>query len=74
MEKQCNAATCRIDILVSSRSYSSLSNIEIISLIIMMATFNGDPNTTILSCYSPTNVTEELKVEQLYLKLASLIR
>ena len=40
----------------------------------MMATFNGDPNTTILSCYSPTNVTEELKVEQLYLKLASLIR
>ena len=39
-----------------------------------MATFNGNPNTTIISCYSPINVNEELEVEQFYLELASLTR
>ena len=69
-----NAATGGIGILVSSRAYSYLSNIEIISPKIMMATFNGNPNTTIISCYSPKNVTEELEVEQFYLELAILTR
>ena len=40
----------------------------------MVATFHGIPNTTIISCYSPTNVSEELKVEQFYMELASLTR
>ena len=39
-----------------------------------MSTFNENPSTTIISCYSPTNVSEELEVEQLYLELASLTR
>ena len=58
--------------LVNSREYSSISNIEIISPRIMVATFNGNPNTTIISCNSPINVSEELEVEQFYLELASL--
>ena len=36
----------------------------------MMATFNGDLNTAIILCYSPTHVTEELEVEKFYLELA----
>ena len=65
---------CNNGILVSSRSYSSLSNIEIISPRIMMATFNGNPNTTIISCYNLTNITKKLEVEQFYLELTSLTR
>ena len=38
----------------------------------MVATFHGNPNTTIISCYSPTNVSEELQVEQFYMEFASL--
>ena len=57
-----HSATRGIGQLVSSRAYSSLSNIESISPRIMMATFNGNPNTTIISCYSPINVIEELEV------------
>ena len=39
----------------------------------MVATFHGT-KTTIISCYSPTNVSEELEVEQFYMELASLTR
>ena len=69
-----NAATGGIGLLVSSMVSSSLSNVEIISSIKMMTTFNGNPNTTIISCYSPTNVSEELDLEfeQFYLDLAYL--
>ena len=40
----------------------------------MVATFHGNPNTTIISCYSTTNISEELEVEQFYMELASLTR
>ena len=40
----------------------------------MVATFHGNPNITIKSCYSPTNVSEELEVEQFYMELTSLTR
>ena len=67
-----NSSIGGIGLLVNSRAYSSLSNIETISPRIMAATFHGNPNTTIISCYSPTNVSEELEVEQFYMELASL--
>ena len=67
-----NASIGGIGLLVNSRAYSSLSNIETISPIIMVATFHGNSNTTIISCYSQTNVSEELEVEQFY--MASLTR
>ena len=42
----------------------------------MVATFNGNPSTTIISCYSPncTHVSEETDLIAFYNKLYSLIR
>ena len=40
----------------------------------MVATFHGNPITTIISCYSPTNVSEVLEVEQFYMELVSITR
>ena len=37
----------------------SLNSIEKIHPRMMVATFNGNPRATIISCYSPTNVSEE---------------
>ena len=39
-----------------------------------MAMFNVNLNTTIISCYIPTNISKELEVEQFYLKCESLTR
>ena len=40
----------------------------------MVATFNGNPSTTIISCYSPTNVSEETDLIAFYDELSSLAR
>ena len=40
----------------------------------MAATFNGNPRATIISCYSPTNVSEETKLVTFYDELSSLVR
>ena len=40
----------------------------------MAATFNGNPRTTIISCYSPTNVSEENELVTFYDELSSLVR
>ena len=40
----------------------------------MIATFNGNPRATIISCYSPTNVSEETELVAFYNKLSSLVR
>ena len=40
----------------------------------MVATFNGNPRTTIISCYSPTNVSEETELIAFYDELSSLVR
>ena len=39
----------------------------------MVATFNGNPSTTIISCYSPTNVSEETDPIVFYNELSSLV-
>ena len=39
----------------------------------MVATFNGNPSTTIISCYSPTNVSEETDLIVFYNELSSLV-
>ena len=38
------------------------------------ATFNGNPKATIISCYSPTNVSEETELVIFYKELSSLVR
>ena len=37
----------------------------------MVATFNGNPSATIISCYSPTNVSEETDLIVFYNELSS---
>ena len=40
----------------------------------MVSTFNGNPGATIISCYSPTNVSEETDLITFYNELFSLVR
>ena len=40
----------------------------------MAATFNGNPSSTIISCYSPTNVREETDLIAFYKELSPLVR
>ena len=51
----------------------SLNSIERIQPRIMVATFNGNPRATIISCYIPTNVSEETEFVAFYDKLSSLV-
>ena len=69
-----NAAVGGIGILLNSKSYKSISNIEMITNRIMVATFNGNPKTTLICCYSPTNVSDEDQVDNFYETLESLTR
>ena len=39
----------------------------------MVATFNDNPRATIISCYSPTNVSEETELIAFYDELSSLV-
>ena len=39
----------------------------------MVATFNGNPSATIISCYSPTSVSEETELIAFYDELSSLV-
>ena len=40
----------------------------------MVATLSGNPSATIISCYSPTNVSEETGLIAFYNELSSLVR
>jgi len=52
----------------------TLNSIEKITLRIMIANFNGNPITTVISCYSPTNVTDEDTMNEFYNNQSSLAR
>ena len=39
-----------------------------------VATFNGNPRATIITCYNPTNVIEETELIAFYDELSSLVR
>ena len=55
------------------RSLKSLNSIEKIQHRIMVTTFDSNPNATMISCYSPTNVSEETNLIAFYNKLSSLV-
>ena len=40
----------------------------------LVATFNGNPRETIISCYNPTNVSEETELIAFYDELSSRVR
>ena len=41
---------------------------------ILLSTFTGNPQATIIGRYSPTNVSEEVETETFYDKLSSITR
>ena len=52
--------------LIGPRALKSLNIIEKIRPKMMVATFNGNPRVTIISCYSPTSVNEETDLIAFY--------
>ena len=57
-----NAAIRGVGILIGPQALKSLNSIEKIQPRMMVTTFNGNPSATIISCYSPTNVSVETDV------------
>ena len=62
-----------VSMLIGPRALKSLNSIEKIQPRMMVATFNGNPSATIISCYSPTNVSEETNLITFYNELCSLV-
>ena len=69
-----NASVGRVGMLIGPRALKTLNSIERIQPRMMAATFNGNPKATIISCYSPTNVSEENELVTFYEELSSLVR
>ena len=69
-----NVAVGGIGLRIGPRALKTLNSIEKIELRMMVATFNGNPRATIISCYSPTNVSEETELVTFYDELSSLVR
>ena len=62
-----------VGMLIRPRTLKSLNSIEKIQTSMMVATFNGNPGATIISCYSPTNASEETNLIAFYNELSSLV-
>ena len=61
-----NSSTGGVGLLLSPIATASLISVEKISDRILIANVNGNSITTVTSCYSPTNVSEESDVENCY--------
>ena len=59
---------------IGPRALKTLNSVERIQPGMMAATFNGNPRATIISCYSPTNVSEETELVAFYDEQSSLVR
>ena len=69
-----NASVGGVGMLIGPRALKTLNSIERIQPRMMAATFNGNPKATIISCYSPTNVSEENEIVTFYEDLSFLVR
>ena len=67
-----NATIAGVGMLIGPQALKPLNSIEKIQP--MVATFNGNPSTTIISCYSPTNVSEQTDLIALYNELFYPVR
>ena len=65
-KKSVNATVGGVGILGGPRALKSLNSKERIQPRMMVATFNGNPRGTIISCDSPTNVSEETELIAFY--------
>lgn len=62
-----------VGILLSPRASDNLLSVEKISNRIIIAEFNSNPTTTLIACYSPTNVSEESDVDTFYQDLRGVV-
>ena len=69
-----NAVISGVGMLIGPWALKSLNNFEKISSRIMIATFNGNSSTTIISCYSPSNACDETGFDAFHNKLSCLVR
>ena len=69
-----NITVGEVGMLIGPRALKIPNSIERIQPQMMAATFNGNPKATIISCYSPANVSEETKLVTFYEELSSLLR
>ena len=63
-----------VEMLIGPRALKTLNSIEKIQPRMLAATLNGNRRATIISCYSPTNVSEETKLVAFYNELSPLVR
>ena len=63
-----------VEFLVSTQTYNTIAIVEMISPRIMIVNFQRNPQTSVISCYSPTNISDEQETEMLYTKLTCLTR
>ncbi|XP_068723385.1 uncharacterized protein [Montipora capricornis] len=57
-EKDSNNSAIRgVGLLLSPKAHKALTSVETINPRTLVATFNGNPAVTVISCYSPTNVS-----------------
>ena len=59
--------------VIEPQARKPLNSIEKIQPRMTLATFNGNPSATIISCYSPTNVSEDTDLIAFYNELYSLV-
>ena len=74
MEISANATVGGLGMLIGPRALKTLNSIDKIQPRMLVATFNGNSRATIISCYSPTNVSEETELVALYDELSSFVR
>ena len=68
-----SAATSGVGFLLSRRAMNSFTNVEKINERIAILTLEGNPRTTTINCYSPTNVSSETEIENFYQSLLDTI-
>ena len=69
-----NASMGGVGMLISPKAQKSLNCVEKISDRIIIASFDGNPSSSLICCYSPTNSSDEENVNSFYTELSSLIR
>ena len=67
-----NSSVGGIGFLLSSKAYDNLVNIESISPRLMVLELQGNPKTTIICAYSPTNESSDEDINQFYADLRTL--
>ena len=60
--------------LFSPETYQKIASVEMITPKIMVSKLDGNPHTTVISCYSTANVIDESEPEKFYRELESFTR